>query len=360
MTTAYGFVDLQHLFNRRVAEIGVERVWTAVQETAAEHTRVINGLMAAWVARTTMAQMQFEIPTGGTLQPLDENGIPLPVKPGGSYQVAFPIFGGGTASGANRVASAMMTVEEANQNTIDAQTRDANWLIRYLLAGILDDTAWTFTDKAQGTYKGLGDITIQPLANGDTVVYPRIGAVAPAVDDHYLAQAAAIDDSNNPFPLIHTELTEHPSQAGSEVIVYVPTNLKTTIKALANFIEDPDPNVIYGANNDRLARTISAGFGDRVLGYTDECWLVEWASLPSNYMIGHAAAAGPFMYMREYPAAELQGFFTERYSPDGARQEMRMIRYAGFGAVNRIGACVYQIGNATYQIPSGYETPLNL
>ena len=41
--------------------------------------------------------------SGGTLQPLDEWGNPLPVKDEGVYDVAFPIQGGGTAWGDNRV-----------------------------------------------------------------------------------------------------------------------------------------------------------------------------------------------------------------------------------------------------------------
>jgi len=62
--------------------------------------------------------------------------------------------------------------------------------------------------------------------------------------------------------------------------------------------------------------------------------------------------------MREYEATELQGFFTETASPDGNLQEMRMLRMCGFGVSNRVGALVYQVGNGTYQIPTGYSTPL--
>jgi hypothetical protein len=62
--------------------------------------------------------------------------------------------------------------------------------------------------------------------------------------------------------------------------------------------------------------------------------------------------------MREYDAPELQGFFPEDHSPDGNIQEMRMIRYAGYGALNRVAAVVQRIGNGSYAIPSGYTNPL--
>jgi hypothetical protein len=38
--------------------------------------------------------------------------------------------------------------------------------------------------------------------------------------------------------------------------------------------------------------------------------------------------------------------------------EYRFIRYAGFGAYNRVGALSFRIGNGAYAIPTGYSTPL--
>ena len=62
--------------------------------------------------------------------------------------------------------------------------------------------------------------------------------------------------------------------------------------------------------------------------------------------------------MRQYPSTALQGLFTENHSPDGNLHESRFIRYAGFGARNRIAALVYRIGNGSYAIPTGYTAPL--
>ena len=119
-TTGYGFVGLQDVFNQRVSEVGVDRVYTAIQDTAAEYNRVVNSIFAAWVTRTTMAQVQIELPGDSTLQPLDEWGNPRPVQPSGNYQMGYPIQGGGTAFGTNRVARAHMTVQEANRLTVEA------------------------------------------------------------------------------------------------------------------------------------------------------------------------------------------------------------------------------------------------
>lgn len=362
-TLAYGFVGLQHLYNTRVAEVGVDRIFTAIQESAREHSRQINALMASFVERTTMAQEQYELAGGGTLQPLDEWGNPIPMKPSGSYQVAYPIQGGGTAWGDNRVTRALMTVEEANRFTLEAQRQDADWLRRHMLAALLDNVTWTYNDKiGPGGAKGLGDITIQPLANSDTVTYVRTGG-AVSTDDHYLAQAAAIDDSNNPFDTIHDELMEHPSNSGP-VVAYVATSLKSSIEGLTAFTEIADPDLRYGiattqiANSPDMFDDTIRGFGDEVLGKANKVWVVEWKALPAGYMIAHARGGGPVLKMREYPSEALQGFFMEMHSPDGNLNETRMLRYAGFGAANRVAGLVYYVGGGAYAVPTGYDAPL--
>lgn len=348
-TLAYGFVGLEQLFAERVTGNNVRTVYDAVTASVADYNRQIDELMAAFVERTTEYQIRYTLPTGGTLQPLDEYGIPRPVRPSGYYDVAFPIQGGGTAWGDNRVSRAMMTIQDANRNTLMVQSQDTDWLRRHILASIFDNATWTYDDKEHG------NLTIQPLANSDTVTYVRTGGSS-STDTHYLAQAGAISVTN-PFPTIYTELAEHPSNTGP-FVAYVPTNVASDIEALANFREVTDPDIMLGADSDRLTGSLDRGFGDEVLGKVDKMWVVEWKALPDNYIIAHARGAGPFVAMREYPAPELQGLFQEQHSPDGNLREMRFIRYAGFGVFNRVAAVVQRVGNGSYAIPTGYDAPL--
>lgn len=349
-TIAYGFVGLSELMAQRVADGNVEQVWKAIQDSAVEWSRQSTGLLSSLVERTTKYKARIYLQGNGTLQPLDDNGSPLPVQPGSYYDVAYPIQGGGTAWGSNRVSRALMTVDEANRNTVDALARDADWMRRHILAALFDNATWVFSDPKNGS------LTIQPLANGDTVEYLRTGGSA-AVDTHQLAQAAAISDSADPFDDIYDELMEHPSNSGP-VVTYVPTNLTASIEALTAFIPVSDPEIIKGIGSDRLAAPIDRGFGDEVLGRVDRNWIVEWRALPSNYMLAHAQGAGPVLAMREYEAPEIQGFFTERDAGDGNLQSVKMIRYAGFGVKNRVAAVVYRVGNGSYAIPPGYDAPL--
>jgi hypothetical protein len=360
-TIAYGFVGLSDLFAQRVSQAGPARVYDAITETAAEYTRILDALMA-WSQRTTIALEQFELPASGTLQPLDEWGNPLPVQSSGNYQVAYPIQGGGTAFGNNRISRAMMTVQEANRLTVQALGADKDWMLRHALAAVLTNTEWTYNDKIgpDGT-KGLGDLTIKPLANGDSVVYNRIGGTAPATDNHYLAQAAAIADGTNPYPTIEAELNEHPSNSG-DIVAYIATDLVATTAALTEFVEKTDPDITLGSGSDTL--TGSAGdavlaFGKKILGKTKSgIWVVEAPIIPSGYIVARSLGAGPFLRQREYPAAELQGFYTEMHSADGNTEITRFLRFCGFGVADRVAACVMRIGNGSYAIPTGYSAPL--
>ncbi len=349
--TSYGFIGHEHLADERIVDGNVRIVNDAIAASVAEHNRVISEALTELVEPTTEYTARYKLPGGGTLQPMDEWGNPMLVREEGYYDVAFPIQGGATAWGDNRVSRALMTVTEADRHTFNALLKDANWMRRHILAAMFDNTTWSFEDEEKGT------LTVQPLANGDAVTYLKKSGTT-ATDTHYYAQAAAIADAANPFDAWHAELNEHPENAGPYV-AYIPTNLRASVEGLATFKEVADPNVQVGANTDRLIGRLDRGFGGEVLGYVNSVWVVEWEMLPDNYGIVVARGARTkVLRMREYPSPALQGFFPENHSPDGNLIERRFIRYAGFGAYNRVGALAFRIGNAAYAIPTGYATPL--
>lgn len=364
MSTAFGFLNLEHLYNERVTQVGVARVYEAIRESLEVHTSELDGLLRMFVRKTTLAQEQIELPGTGTLQPLTESGTPAPVRPSGSYKVSYPIQGGGTAWATDRVSQAMLTVQEANRFTWDAQRRDADWMIRHILAAIFTNVTWTFKDKAGANgAKGLGDITIQPLANNDTVTYVRRNTGQASIDNHYLAQASAIDNSNNPFSNMRNELVEHPSNSGP-LVAYIPTNVRDAVGGLNEFVEYHGEGVIrVAADDDEVVSAVpDLGPGDEIVGYlkTSKFWIIEWGRLPDNYIIGQARGATTPLKMREWAAPELQGFFTETWKPDSGLNQVNLIRYAGFGVANRVSAVVQRVGNGTYAIPGDYTAPLEV
>lgn len=355
----YGFIGLEDFYTQRVNTVGIQRVYDAVQASVDEYNRVVNALQA-WVERTTMVQEYIELAGGGTLQPLTPDGNPLPVVPSGQYTVGYPMHGAGTAWGTNRITREMLTVAEADRFTDDALLKDTDWRIRHLLAAILDPVTWTFTDKYGGNgTKGLGAISILPLANGDATVYMRRGGASSA-DTHYHAQAAAIANATNPFALARAELIEHPGNDGP-FVSYIPTALVATTVALTEFVEANDPDIDYqtGDNLPTAPATI-LGPGDEILGKlkSSNIWIVEWSRLPDDIIITVATGAGPFVKMRELPVASLQGLFTEGFDVDGNHTGQRFLRWAGFGVSNRVAAVATRVGNGTYAAPTGYDAPL--
>lgn len=349
--STYGFIGHEDLADERVLDGNIAVVNTAVNASLEEHNRQVSAALMELVESTTEYTTRFKIGGGGTLQPLDEWGNPLPVRDAGYYDIAFPIQGGGTAWGDNRVSRALMTVAEADRFTAGALRRDADWMRRHIMAAMFDNTSWTFTDEEKGA------LTVQPLANGDAVTYLRSnGAIA--TDTHYMFQAAAISDAANPFSTWRTELAEHPENAGPYV-AYVPTALVAAIKGLSNFIDVDNPDVDPGILAPRLTGNIGRGIGDEVLGQVDGVYIVEWSFLPATHGIVVArGATAKVLRMREYPTAALQGLFRENFSSDGNLNENRFIRYAGFGAYNRVGALAFHVGAGAYAIPTGYATPL--
>lgn len=350
---AYGFVDLRHLFSQRLADVGITQVYDAINRTTAEHNRQINAIMDEIVMRTDRFKWRYHLPGSGTLQPLDEWGTPTPVREGAFYDVGLPIQGAGTAFGDNRISREHMTVEEANRQVMRVQRDDADWLKRHILAAIFTNVAWTYTDPEHGA------LTVQVLANGDSVTYPFNGLTALQTDTHYLAQAAGIADATNPFTAIRDNLNEHPTNMGPYV-AYIPTNLRATTEALTAFVEVTDGNVRLGSDQDQLLGTVGPGMGDQVLGYIKGAgvWVVEWRSLPDNYIVWHARGGEAPIAMREYMPASLKGLFLETHSQDGNLRETRFLRYCGFGVTNRVSMGVTRIGNGTYAIPTGYTAPL--
>lgn len=348
-STAYGFLKYADMFAELV-QTNLPIVQTAIQESIEIYQQELATLTGILVEPVTDYSLRYQLPGTGTLQPMDEFGNPLPVIPAGYYDVAFPIQGGGIAWGNDRISRELMTIEQANRFTLTVQHADMDWMVRHILAAIFTNTTWTYTDKRYGV------LTIQPLANGDAVVYGRSNGTSSA-DDHYLAQAAAIADATNPYPVIYSELTEHPGNTGP-FVSYIGTDLKATTMALATFVDISDPDITAGTNTPTVTGGVPSVIGGNIIGKADGMWIAEWQRMPTAKILSVAQGADPVVGMRQYPAASLQGLFPEFQDVDGNRHLQKFLRYAGFGVKNRVGAVVYQVSDASYDIPAAFLAPL--
>jgi len=348
---AYGFQNLESLFDERITEERIPVVETAIRETIEEHNRQISALTNLFVERTTDHKVRFLQEDEARLQPLDENGRARPIQVGGYYDVAFPIWEAGTAFGANYVAGRLMTIAEANRLTNKLVVADMNWMRDQILGALFTNSSYTFNDPQYGA------LTVYGLANGDDVVYNRTYG-GRSTDNHYLAQADSIADNKNPFPVILEELMEHPVNGG-EVVAFIPSNLRSSVEGLATFYPPSDPNIQPGIGESRLVGTLGLGVPGRLLGYeASGVWIVEWKPLPENYIVAVATDGPRPLRMREYPNAELQGFRRLADRNDHPWYEQQYARWCGFGSYNRVGAVVMQIGSSSYSVPTGYAVPM--
>ncbi|MBD3251290.1 hypothetical protein GF380_02340 [Candidatus Uhrbacteria bacterium] len=356
---AYGFHNLEDYFDLNLQDTRAPNIGDALNQAFATYSRIMDGMMQVLVEPTTNFKERWRQAGAGTLQPLSENGRPKPTRNIEHYEVAYPLQRGGDSWGGNREARAKMTIGDVNRNVVEAMRKDKDWMIRHILAAMMDNTNWDYEDDDDE----VGSLTIRALANGsgDSVKYSLRNGTR-ATDDHYLASADAISDSNNHYETMLSELKEHPSNSGPYV-AYIASNLVTSTKGLSDFVAVANPLIQYGTNADLTDSTVDSvlAFGDEVLGSVGSMIVVESSYLPDSYAIAVATGAGQPLAMRQHPEASLQGLQAVPFVENSNYAGVDYYRIAGFGARRRVAACVGYFGvSGTYAVPSAYDAPLEV
>lgn len=346
----YGFRDMRDLADTAVTEALVPVIDTAINETVAFHNEEINRMLDFFVKRTVDYKVKYRSPTAARLQPLDEHGRARKIRAGAEYEIGLPIQAAGLAEGATDTTRLMETVGDVMEITSAMTVADKNWIADHVLAALFAVADWTFPDDRYG------DLTVKPIANGDAITYYGKNGNA-ATADHNTGQAAAISDAANPFPGIYTRLTR-PSANGGKVVSFIAGNLVDTVEGLGSFHEPPDPNIQAAANTEQLTGPLPTNTPGTVIGYTNKVWIVQWDRLPDSYILSVVTEGERPLAMREYPVPALQGFRRAGERNDYPYFETQFKRDAGFGAWNRTAADVMEIGDATYDVPTGYESPM--
>jgi hypothetical protein len=349
-----GFYNLKDVVNERVVGDLIPVVTDAIDQAIAEHDKVTEDMTRLFVHKTELHKVRYKSPVAAKLQPLDELGRARKIKAAGYYDLAFPMRQAGAALGETRIALVKMTVKEVNDRIATLLDADKRWLRDMILAAMFDNTGYTFSDDEYG------DLAVKGLANGDSTTYlVRAGAEAGETANHYRA-VTAMSDALQPFGTIYRDLTKRPENfGGGKVISFIPTNLEDEVTGLANFIEETDPDILLGANSDRLIGGLGASVPGEVLGKVDRNWIVRWDALPDDYIISTITSGERPVAMREHPEAELKGFKRVADRNDDPYYESQYVRYAGFGGWNRVSAIVTHVdADGTYDVPTGFAQPM--
>ena len=354
MSGIFGHLNISDTDRVFSSTVGQQVIYTAVQDYIARVNADMAAAMSVFVERTTSDfKLRYKLPGGGHLQRRGPDGRYGAVKAYGSWDCSLPLEDFGAQIASNDVDRAYMTVAELDRHVTTIANQGVNTKRFELLKALLDNGADTFIDPLHDS------LTIYPLANGDSVVYPPvIGSETDAIEDHYLESgyaASAISDSNNPYETIRLDLAHH--NAGANVAVFVHTDQMPKTEDLADYDSVQDPNVRPGQDTD-IPTNIPTNLPGVVRGRTNHVWVVEWAYLPTGYMVGVDLNAPKPLMIRIDPADTglgegLQLVATdEQYPFTGSFWRDRF----GMGCGNRLNGVVMELGvGGTYTVPPAYD-----
>ncbi len=357
-----GFNDLASRFADRIEDVGIQRVFNAVQTSLTEFSRQVDAASALFMEDVSSYQFQFDLAAHTRLAPIDiEDGTLRPMRAQGHYDVAYPIDAAGGAFGHSRVEQMYMTVEDAMKETAAMQEAYKRWRRDYILAALFTNANRSYVDRLENH----GTLTVMPLANNDTVTYwKRGGQDVEATDNHFLTHTYAgsdISNTNDPYEAAATEIREHDLVNTGEVVHLIPTASVAPTLLLTAFKDMPDMNLTQAQDTEYVRGRLGVSVPGTLWGYhaTAKSWIAEWASLPSNYMITLMTGGTRPLGRRQPILPGLRGGL--RLVGEITRWPYTSVQYQvreGFGALNRVGAVIDQFNTASpYAAPSGYTTP---
>jgi hypothetical protein len=362
MAYLFSHIDVSSTERGFINVAGQEVVFDAANQYIQRVNSDMLGSIGAFVQGMTENHSErYKLPGAGQLQERDENGTYRSIRANGSWDVAYPLKDWGASIQATDVAMGYMTGEEMSNHIQTVANQNANTVRHRILRRLFKNTTDSFTDDVNGT------LTVQPLANGDTVTYPPvIGGTADATEDHYAESgyiSSAISNTNDPYVTIGNELEEHfgTPTGGSNIAVFI-NNAETSItRDLASFTPVADMGISYGDDTSlaSVPSALSSMSSARVLGRHDEAgvWIVEWRYIPATYMVGvHLDVDAP-LKMRTDPSYTGLGSGLQMVQEDFVFpfNKMTWRHRFGIGTANRLNGYVLEVANGGgYSIPSAF------
>lgn len=356
MSGIFGVLGINDTDRVWLSTLGQRAIYDAIQTVLAQHNADLNAALGVFVEGTTSDHtFRYKLPGSGRLQEMGTQSQPAAVKASGGWDVAFPLRGYGAQFAGNRVDMAYMSTQDLNRHLDTIMQQDINTVRFEMLKALFNNTARTFVDPLWGS------LTIQPLANNDSVVYPPVlGSESEAADNHYIeVNYTSVTDTNNPFPAMRDELEEHfgTPQGGSNVAVFVNSNQLAAIENLSDFDPVNDRFTTPGVNTAQLTG-LPAAIPGRVIGRTNGVWIIEWRFIPSTWMLAiHLDAPKP-LFQRVDPADTglPQGLALVATDEEHPFTMSFYEHRFGFGVGNRLSAMIEELGNGTtYGIPTAYQ-----
>ena len=353
---AYGLADTDYAF---INTIGQSVVYNATLQVLGDHNADLAASEAVLVEQTTWDHtVKYKLPMEGYLQKKSTVAPTMLSKPNGGWNVSFPLEEYGGSIAWDRVTLAKMTMGQYDLAISGILRKDRNTRRFEILKAILNNTSRTFKDE------DFPDLTIVPLANGDTVTYPPvIGSINEVTANNYLVSgytAASISDTNDPIPTMVNAIEKYlgTPTGGSKIAIFINDAQTNAIRSLTNFDTVPNRFVEYGANVSLVPEDkFPAGLPGRMLGETDSALIVEWRWIPANYMLGvHLEAPQPLRRRIDPPETGLgDGLMLTCQNVAEPLKYSEWSNRFGYGCANRLnGVVMFLDAGSTYTVPALY------
>jgi hypothetical protein len=336
-----------------------------VYTTAQQYVEMANQqMMDAWnllvePTPTSIYKERYKLAMTGRMQKVSELGTGAPVTVTGSWDVAYELHNFHEPTAISDVDFAYMTPQELQLHVDGILTRARNAKRHEALYHLFNNAQKTFTDKRHGA------LTIEPLANGDAVLYPPVeGTDSEATEDHYLGSsytAANITDTDNPYKTIADDLIEHGMNETNDIpVAFLINSAQVTVtSALTNFIPYIPPAIASGADTDNVMmppRSIPGKIIGYMLGYG---WVSVWNWIPANYIVGVNMTVPQPYRMRIDPPDTGLGTGMVVLLPEERNGVITFDSWRmrfGLGGANRLSAVVMDLSNtdSDYDIPTAY------
>lgn len=359
MSGIFGILGLQDHDYAFLNTLGQQVIFDAANDEMRRQNEEIMSVLGVFVeAETESFKERYKLPAGGRLQRISGLTQTAAAKTYGKWDVAYPLEDFGAQVAQDRIDFAYATAQDLNRHLDSVNMQNINTLRFELLYALFNSTAATFTDRNHG------NLTVERLANGDSVVYPPVlGSESEATDNHYLESgyaASAISDTNDPYVTIVDELEEHfgAPTGGSEIVIFVNNAQRAKTEALTEFTQTSDRFIQEGSQT-----AIPLMPGQRLPGRTlgrhgAGAWVQEWRWIPSGWMLAiHLGAPKP-LKIRRHPASTGLPRSLQLVSQSDIYPftQSHYEHHFGFGVGNRLNGVVMELGTGgTYSVPTAYQ-----
>lgn len=358
MASIFGMLDLDSSDRVFVNTVGQEAVYDAVNELTVRWNVEVSEMLSVFLeADIEHFKERYYLPAGGFMERRGVLQVAGAVQTSGSYDVAYPLEDFGVQIAGDDISMAYMTLQDLNRHLQSVFTRDLNTLRFEMLKALFNDTQDSFVDPIHGA------LLVEPLANGDAVVYPPvIGSSSEATEDHYLESAyisSDISDTNNPLITMKDDLEHHfgVPQGGGNMIVFLANAERSEIEDLTDYDQIIDSKIRPGADTD-VVQGLPSGMPGTLMGRSNGVWAVEWRHLPATYMIGIDPDLPAPLKMRHDPADTglARGLTLVSSDDKYPLEKSHWRRRYGIGVGNRLNGVIMEVANGgSYTIPTDYS-----